>query len=82
MSMTSCNCAHVVSFSGEPLGVITLQDICKYLIIQEAKQKMQYQENHLLAQSANNNSSPGPKTGMATGNFPFSPVSSPRTRRN
>ncbi len=41
MAETKCNCAHVVSLKGEPLGVITLSDICKYLVLQEAKLKIQ-----------------------------------------
>ena len=44
MSLTKCNCAHIVSTTGEPVGVITLQDICKYLIIQESKHKIMYSD--------------------------------------
>ena len=30
--------------TGEPLGMVTLQDICKYLVLQEAKQKITMSE--------------------------------------
>lgn len=30
---------YVVTITGEPLGVVTLQNICQYLVTQEAKQK-------------------------------------------
>ena len=34
---------HVVSEVGDPVGTLTLQDICKHLIIQEGKTKLQQQ---------------------------------------
>jgi hypothetical protein len=48
MSITKCNCCHIVSLTGEPVGLISLQDICKYLIVQEAKQKISLAEVNSL----------------------------------
>jgi CBS domain containing-hemolysin-like protein len=39
MHHSKLSCTYVVSATGEPLGLVTLQDICKYIIQQDARQK-------------------------------------------
>ncbi|RYG64250.1 hypothetical protein EON64_14365 [archaeon] len=43
MSDFQVSSLHVVSEIGEPVGTLTLQDICKHLIVQEGKMKLQQQ---------------------------------------
>ena len=44
MSISKLSCVYVVSQTGEPVGVVTLQDICKYLVQSEARSKAIHSE--------------------------------------
>lgn len=44
MSRSRLTCVYVVNTTGEPVGVVTLQDICKYLIQSESRSKSLHSE--------------------------------------
>lgn len=44
MSTQQTSCVHVVSTEGEPVGVISIHDICRYLISHEQKTRAQFAE--------------------------------------
>jgi hypothetical protein len=43
MSELKLTTVHIVSEEGEPVGTITMQDLCKYIIVEEAKSKLEQQ---------------------------------------
>ncbi len=50
MLLTDSTRAFVASATGEPLGVVTLQDVCRELVLQEAKAKQTQSDQHAKEQ--------------------------------